>query len=148
MELKQILKLAFTHNGSAVIDVISPCVAYGNKDQFSKSYIKTQNNTQPLHDIDIIADGKAFLEEELKYSFKPIREIEYDNTSIYEAKRLLLDEKTDDILHTGVLYINSKKKTLFKSLDLNYKDSFSQSSSDLKLDGETFNSFVERWNFL
>jgi 2-oxoglutarate ferredoxin oxidoreductase subunit beta len=146
VQLKQILKLALAHNGSAVIDVVSPCVAYGNKDQFSKSYTNTQDHSVALHEIDIIVDGKAFEEHELQYNFKPISEIEYNNSSLLEARKLLLEEKSHNTLHTGVLYLNSHKKTLNKSLGLDDKDSFSQDNNELKLKKEQFNSFVERWS--
>lgn len=146
VELKQILKLALSHKGSAVIDVVSPCVAYGNKDKFSKSYTNTQDHAKPLHDIDIIVDGKAFVEDDLKYSFKPIDEIDYDNTKLSQARRLLLEEKDSEILHTGVLYLNSNKKVLFESLGLKETDSFSQESSDLKLSSKVFDNLTERWS--
>ena len=166
IELKQILKLALAHNGSAVIDVISPCVAYGNEDQFSKSYKNTQEKSYPLHDIDVIAVGNAYgnthenaygnthenaygnavSKEELKYSFKPVNEINYNNSNILEARQLLLKEKLEDTLHTGVLYINTKRKTLFESMNLDEQDSFSKLPSELKLKKEEFSKLVSLWS--
>ena len=146
VELKQILELALNHKGTAVIDVVSPCVAYGNKDEFSKSYTNTQDSSKPLHEIDIIVDGKSFSEEQLQYNFKPLEDLEYNNSNLTEARHLLFSEKSNETLHTGVIYLNSKNKVLYENLDLSSEDSFAKEPSDLKLEEQKFKSVLKNWS--
>ena len=53
-QLTQLLKLAFAYEGFAFIDVISPCVAYGNEKDFPHSFSRMKQEKAPLHELDII----------------------------------------------------------------------------------------------
>jgi len=145
VELKNILKLGLAHNGTAVIDIVSPCVAYGNKDEFSRSYLKTQEKSKPLHEIDIIVDGEAFKEQELEYKFKSIEGLDYDNTDIFKARNLILNEKKEKTLHTGVLYLNSEKLPLGDILKIDQKGAFERPETDSKLSSAKFSTIIDSW---
>lgn len=140
-ELKNIFTLALNHEGTAVIDVISPCVAYGNKDDFSKSYIYSKENLKPLHEIDIIVDGAPFSKSSMEYTFTPNEHIGHDNTSFEKTLQLLASEKHGKKLHTGVLYINRQRKPLFKTLKLSDDERFKTDLNSLRLSPQNLNSF-------
>lgn len=58
-QLNKILKLALMYEGFAFIDVISPCVAYGNEKDFSHSFSSLKKGKMPLHDLDIIVEQQT-----------------------------------------------------------------------------------------
>ncbi len=140
-QLKNILKLALNHNGTGVIDIISPCVAYGNHESFSKSYTHTQEINHPLHEIDIINDDTLILKKHLTYKLIPLKEKDHDTSSLPQALELILKEKNNSILHTGLIYINKSKPTLNKAYGFSNKDKFYLKEEDLRLSKENFNAF-------
>ena len=56
-QMTSLLKLALKYKGFAFIDVISPCVAYGNEKDFPHSFPFMKNRQWPLNEIDIIFDS-------------------------------------------------------------------------------------------
>ncbi len=76
-QVEQLLKAAFSHNGTAVIDIISPCVSFNDHEDSTKSY----------------AWGKAHEEIVTEFSFIPARE---EITVDYEA-----GESVDVTMHDG-----------------------------------------------
>ncbi len=48
---KELLKAAFSHNGIAVLDIISPCVTFHNKENTLHSYTYGKEHEEPLHEI-------------------------------------------------------------------------------------------------
>lgn len=140
-QLKSLLKLALAHNGTAVIDIISPCVVYGNHEGFSKSYTSTQEINHPIHEIDIINDGVAISKEELKYKLIPLENLNHDTTSLGAALNLVLSEKSGDILHTGLIFVDKSKPTLNDAYEFSSKDKFSIEDTELRVSKENFESF-------
>ena len=50
-QLRELLKAALSHRGTAVIDIVSPCVAFNNDDESHKSYAYGRANEVPLQDV-------------------------------------------------------------------------------------------------
>lgn len=141
LQLKNILKLALNHKGTSVIDIISPCVVYGNHTGFSKSYTTTQEINSPLHTIDIIDDGEAVKESELKYNLVPLGGTDHDIKSLSAAIELILREKKESILHTGLIYKNSGQKTLNDAYGFSDSDKFLIKEDKLRVSTEHFSNF-------
>jgi 2-oxoglutarate ferredoxin oxidoreductase subunit beta len=53
-QLRPLLKAAMAHRGTAVVDVISPCVTFADHEGSTKSYAAVKEHDAPLHDIDFI----------------------------------------------------------------------------------------------
>jgi 2-oxoglutarate/2-oxoacid ferredoxin oxidoreductase subunit beta len=53
-QVRELLKAAFSHRGTAVIDIISPCVAFNNEDDSPKSYAYGRHHEKPLHELGYI----------------------------------------------------------------------------------------------
>ena len=53
-QLKELLKAAFSHDGIAVLDVISPCVTFHNKEDSFHSYKFGKEHEEPLHEISFV----------------------------------------------------------------------------------------------
>jgi len=141
LQLKKILELAMNHNGTAVIDIISPCVIYGNHVGFSKSYTTTQEINSPLHEIDIIIDGEAVKESELSYKLTPLDDKDHDVSSLSSALNLLVSEKISDKLHTGLIYKNNTRSNFVGAYGFSTKDKFNLSEKDLRLSKNAFENF-------
>ena len=66
-QMSALLKLAIQYKGFAFIDVISPCVAYGNEKDFPHSFRFMKDRQWPLNEIDLIFDSsKETPKEDLK----------------------------------------------------------------------------------
>ena len=50
-QVRELLKAALSHRGTAVLDIISPCVAFNNEDTSPKSYGYGVKNERPLHEL-------------------------------------------------------------------------------------------------
>ncbi|HWR65734.1 MAG TPA: thiamine pyrophosphate-dependent enzyme [Bellilinea sp.] len=130
-QVKEILKAAFSHNGIAVIDIISPCVTFHNKEDSFHSYTWGKANESPLHDISYVAPrDEIFIEDYEEGTTQEVTlhdgatvvlkklEKEYDPCNIYEAFRAIEEAEQNHWLLTGIFYIEPGVPTLFDSYNL------------------------------
>jgi 2-oxoglutarate/2-oxoacid ferredoxin oxidoreductase subunit beta len=52
--VRELLKAAFSHRGTAFLDIISPCVAFNNEDDSPKSYAYGRDHEKPLQELGYI----------------------------------------------------------------------------------------------
>src|SRR5512138_1422151 len=50
-QLRPVLKAALSHRGTAVVDVLSPCVTFNNHEGSTKSYLAVKEHDEPLHEV-------------------------------------------------------------------------------------------------
>ncbi len=50
-QVRELLKAALSHRGTAVLDIISPCVAFNNEDDSRKSYAYGRDHEKALQDL-------------------------------------------------------------------------------------------------
>src|SRR5512138_251933 len=131
-QVKELLKIAIAHRGTAILDIISPCVTFNNQDNAYHSYAWGKDHEEPLHDITYIAPrSEIILEEEMKEG--EIREVsmhdgsiivlknlekDYDPTDRFEAIRVLAEAQQNNWLATGLIYIETDKPSLMDSHNL------------------------------
>jgi 2-oxoglutarate ferredoxin oxidoreductase subunit beta len=131
-QVKELLKAAISHNGTAVLDIISPCVTFNNQSNAFHSYAWGKDHEEPLHDITYIAPrNEIILEEEMKEG--EIREVQlhdgstvilknldknYDPTDRAAAYRILEEAQRNNWLITGLLYLDTSKPTLTETHNL------------------------------
>jgi 2-oxoglutarate ferredoxin oxidoreductase subunit beta len=123
-QVRELLKAALSFDGTAVLDIISPCVTFNNHDESTKSYGYGKANEERLHDISFIP---AFNEMELDYDEGEVRDVqlhdgptvrlrklgkEYDPTSKAAAVALLEEAEEKREFVTGLIYINENRRTL------------------------------------
>jgi 2-oxoglutarate ferredoxin oxidoreductase subunit beta len=129
-QLLAILKAALSHRGTAMIDVISPCVTFNDHEGSTKSYAYVKEHDEPLGEV----------------SFVPFFEditVEYDpgtttEVKMHDGSRLLLKKLGNDynptdrmqaltVLHetlrrgefaTGVIYVEPDKDDFITQLNL------------------------------
>ena len=130
-QVRELLKAALSHRGTAVLDIISPCVAFNNHDSSTKSYGYGKDHEEQLHDIGWvppaeeieIADyepGEMQVVELHDGSHIQLRKLEedYDPTEKMGALHRLMwaQEKLEFI--TGLIYYDGDRDSLAEASDL------------------------------
>jgi 2-oxoglutarate/2-oxoacid ferredoxin oxidoreductase subunit beta len=123
-QVEELLKAAFSHTGTAVLDIISPCVSFNDHEDSTKSY----------------AWGKAHEEIVSEFSFIPAREeitVDYaagesvdvkmhdgatirlrkldgkhDPTDKFAAMKLVEEARAKQEFITGLLYLDESRRSL------------------------------------
>jgi 2-oxoglutarate ferredoxin oxidoreductase subunit beta len=107
-QLRPLLKAAFAHPGTAVIDVISPCVTFADHEGSTKSYAAVKEHDAPLHDIDYVpgTTREVDMPDGSKVVLKKLS-ADYDPTNADVAMQTLRDARNEQKLITGLLYVNT-----------------------------------------
>ena len=125
-QVKELLKAALSHNGIAVLDIISPCVTFNNQVNAFHSYAWGKDHEEPLHEISYIAPrNEIILEKEMVDG--EVREVTmhdgstvilknlekgYDPSNRYDALRVMEDAQRHNWMLTGLLYLDTTKPNL------------------------------------
>src|SRR5882672_5370796 len=122
-QLHAMLKAAIAHNGTVMLDVVSPCVTFNDHEGSTKSYQYMKDHEEPLHEVSFVPH---FEEIDVEYDAGTTVEVtmhdgsrlrlhkleaEYDATNRIEAVRRLLEAHEKHEVLTGVLYVNPKAPT-------------------------------------
>jgi len=117
-QLRPLLKAAFAHRGTAVLDVISPCVTFADHEGSTKSYAAVKEHDAPLHDIEFVP---YFEDITVDYEPGTTREVtmpdgsqiylkkltaDYDPTSRENALRVVHEARRENKLITGLLFVS------------------------------------------
>ncbi len=118
-QLVALLEGALSHRGTAVIDVLSPCVTFNDHDGSTKSYQWGKEHEELLHDIDFIphfeplppvdyADGQVTDVELHDGSRIRLRKVDrdYDPRVNSQAFKMLRESREAGEFLTGLIYIN------------------------------------------
>jgi 2-oxoglutarate ferredoxin oxidoreductase subunit beta len=129
-QLLAILKAALSHAGTAMIDVLSPCVTFNDHDGSTKSYSYVKDHEEPLGEIsfvpyfdDITVDYEpgtttaVTMHDGSKLYLKKVAE-NYDPTRKGQALRLLRETAERGVYATGVLYVNRDRPSFVDLLNL------------------------------
>jgi 2-oxoglutarate ferredoxin oxidoreductase subunit beta len=129
-QVKELIKAALSHNGIAVLDIISPCVTFNNQDTTSHSYSWGKEHEVALHDLSFVPHAEEIL---VDYEDGQIKEVtmhdgsmvilkklerDYDPKNRAEAMRVLEESNKDCCLITGLIYIDENQPTLFELYNL------------------------------
>src|SRR6187455_187593 len=98
-QLLSVLKAAISHRGTAMIDVISPCVTFNDHEGSTKSYAYVK-----MH------DGSRLLLRKVAEDYNP--------TDKMTAMRLLHDTARRGEFATGIIYIEPDKDDFITSLNM------------------------------
>jgi len=129
-QLLAMLKAAISHNGTVMLDVISPCVTFNDHEGSTKSYKFLQENDEPINEIGFVA---SFDDIEVDYDSGQVYDVQmhdgsslrlrklledYDPTDKANAVRTLMEAHDKEEILTGVFYIDTKKPTFTDQLGL------------------------------
>ena len=129
-QLHAMLKAAIAHNGTVLLDVISPCVTFNDHEGSTKSYKYMLDHEEPLQEINFIPafenisveyDPGTTIEVEMHDGSKlRLRKLEedYDPTNRIRAITRLNEAKEKGEMLTGVLYVNTKAPNFLDMLNI------------------------------
>jgi 2-oxoglutarate ferredoxin oxidoreductase subunit beta len=129
-QLLSILKASLSHRGTAMIDVISPCVTFNDHEGSTKSYAYAKDHDEVLgevsfvpyfEDISVEYDPGTTRAVEMhdgsKLYLKKVAE-DYDPTNKLEALRLIHETAVRGEFATGILYIEPGKTDFLSLLNV------------------------------
>ena len=123
-QVKELIKAALSFAGTAVLDIISPCVTFNNRDESTKSYAWGKEHEDPLHDVTFVPTceeiqvdyeaGQAIAVEMHDGSRLLLTKLDqgYDPTDRAAAYQLLERTRREQVLPTGLIYVNPEQATL------------------------------------
>lgn len=129
-QVKELLKAAISHDGIAVLDIISPCVTFNNKDDSMHSYAWGRDHEAPLHELsyvppreDIMIDYEAgeiidvTMHDGSNIILKKLEQ-DYDPTDRSSILCMLEEANKKNWLVTGLIYIDTEQPSLFDYYNL------------------------------
>jgi 2-oxoglutarate ferredoxin oxidoreductase subunit beta len=119
-----LLKAALGHRGTAVLDIISPCVTFNNKDDSTKSYAWGKAHDERINDFTYVPP-----QEEITVDYAPgeVKEVtlhdgskillkkldgSHDPTDRVGAMRLLEEARAKQQFITGLVYVSDERQSL------------------------------------
>ena len=123
-QLVPLLQAAFSHRGTAILDVISPCVTFNDHEGSTKSYAYVKDHDIVLHTADYISGGR-----EIAVDYEPgtVRDVEledgshvllrkldqdYDPTNSISALSTIHETRSRGEFVTGLLYVDTHQEDL------------------------------------
>ena len=115
-QLCAILKAGLSYQGTAVIDVVSPCITFNNHEGSTKSYKFAKDHEEQLHEIGFVpyfepitadyAEGsihKIDLPDGARILLKKLQR-DYDPSNKTKALELLSKARDERLFLTGIIY--------------------------------------------
>ncbi len=129
-QLHAMLKAAIAHNGTVMLDVVSPCVTFNDHEGSTKSYKYMKDHEEPLQEVNFVPSF-----EEINVEYDPgttvevtmhdgsrlhLRKLEeeYDATNRLEAIHRLNESHEKGEVLTGVFYVNPKAPSFIDLLNM------------------------------
>jgi 2-oxoglutarate/2-oxoacid ferredoxin oxidoreductase subunit beta len=158
-QLVPLIKAAFKHKGTALIDVISPCVTFNNHDGSTKSFTYLKEHDVALQELGFIEPRE---EIQVEYEEGQAQEVSFPDGSKLVLKKL--DSQSHDIhdslsalekiyearkkgqILTGLFYIQESSPSLGDILNQNLKKPLSEyRESELRGDEETLHRIMRKF---
>lgn len=129
-QLVPLMKAALAHKGTAILDIISPCVTFNDHVGSTKSYQSVKQRDERLHDISFIpsyqeiavdyAEGTTKVVEMHDGSHVLLKKLEkeYDCTDRYKAMETLMRSREKGELLTGLIYYQPGKADFNTQLNM------------------------------
>jgi 2-oxoglutarate ferredoxin oxidoreductase subunit beta len=129
-QLLALLEGAVVHRGTAMLDVISPCVTFNDHEGSTKSYSYVKDHDEPLADIsfvpffqDITVDYEPGTATEITMhdgSRLILKKLggDYDPTNKVEALRVLTEAHDKSEVVTGLFYVDTKRENFLDQLNV------------------------------
>jgi 2-oxoglutarate/2-oxoacid ferredoxin oxidoreductase subunit beta len=129
-QLLTVLKAAIAHNGTAMIDVISPCVTFNDHEGSTKSYKYSKDHDEPINELGFVPHF-----ENIELDYEPgettsvrmhdgselrLRKLgrEYNPVDKLSALRVLEEAHIKGEMLTGVFYVNTETPSFIDLLNL------------------------------
>ncbi|MGO9272210.1 MAG: 2-oxoacid:ferredoxin oxidoreductase subunit beta [Terriglobia bacterium] len=129
-QLLALIEGAVAHHGTAMLDVISPCVTFNDHEGSTKSYSYVKDHESPIEDVSFVPffeditvdydpgttteitmhDGSRLLLKKLNSDYNP--------TNKSDALRVLGEAHDEKEVVTGLFYVDTKRESFIDQLNL------------------------------
>jgi 2-oxoglutarate ferredoxin oxidoreductase subunit beta len=129
-QLAPLIQGAVAHKGSAILDVLSPCVTFNNHEGSTKSLKYIKEHLDPLHDIDFIphfenievdykkgTDHEVILHDGSRITLHKLGD-NYDPTSRQQALMAIHAAVAEGKFLTGLIYYNPDRVEFAEGMNL------------------------------
>ena len=131
VQVKKLIKAGLSHDGIAVIDIVSPCVTFNNKGSSMFSFPWAKEHRELLHDFNFISsfdeisiddydkgsdtvvsmhDGSKIVLQKTNHN--------YDPTDRIEAMGAVQESRKNNVLLTGLIYVDMESKPFIDVIGL------------------------------
>lgn len=156
-QMTALLHLALRHQGTAILDVISPCVTFANHEGSTKSYEAVRAGQQQLQELGFI---QPQAEIKVDYGEGEVKEVKLHDGSTLWLKKLERDHDVHNKAHaasvlrearekgqilTGLFYWNQQSKPLNDSLGLTSKPLAHLSEDELRPSNASLETLLTRF---
>src|SRR6202140_1426915 len=104
-QLSTMLKAAIAHQGTVMLDVVSPCVTFNDHEGSTKSYKYVKDHEETLQEMSFVPH------------FEEI-DVEYDPTNRIQAITRLTEAHDKGEVLTGLFYVNTKSPSFLDMLNM------------------------------
>jgi 2-oxoglutarate ferredoxin oxidoreductase subunit beta len=129
-QVTALIEAALSHKGTAILDIIIPCVTFNNADTAQHSFPYGRANEIPLHEIQVLVPDFVAEKEEIEVAEYAEGEMihvqmhdgtsvrlkkvdrDYDPRSKAQAISLLEQAQREELFLTGLLYYEEPRPTL------------------------------------
>jgi 2-oxoglutarate/2-oxoacid ferredoxin oxidoreductase subunit beta len=129
-QMLSLLKAAIAHRGTAMLDIISPCVTFNDHEGSTKSYSYVKDHDEPLEEISFVP---YFEEISVDYAPGTVQEVslhdgstlllkklagDYDPTNKVMARRVIHESAARGEFATGLIYVEPSRPDFLALLNV------------------------------
>ncbi len=156
-QLVPLLRAAFAHRGTAVLDVISPCVTFNDHEGSTKSYEYVKAHDTVLQELDFIPADREIVVDYPEGTTTTVRlhdgsEMvlrklgpEHDPSDRLAALRVVLEGRSRGELVTGLLYVDPEMADLTERERLPQVPLRDLGEAELRLSPDAFAQLLAEW---
>ena len=157
-QLVALIQAAAAHNGTAFIDVISPCITYANNQGSTKSYDYVKEHKVQLQELGFIsakeetkvdyAEGETIYVQMADGQYISLKKISHSEHSVNDrmsALKLLHESREQKRIVTGLIYHRKSHSSLPDKLSLTSEVLIKLNQSDLNLSANQLKLVMERY---
>jgi 2-oxoglutarate/2-oxoacid ferredoxin oxidoreductase subunit beta len=161
-QVQELLRAAIVHKGTAVLDIVSPCVTFNNRPDSSKSYPYGKANEIPLHEIHMVTPDYVASRDEItvdQYRAGEIIEVKmhdgthiqlkklgnnYDPRNRWQAIEVLERAVHQQMFMTGLIYYEPPRRTLIDTEELVATPLSQLTNDQLRPSKEALDEMIEK----
>lgn len=115
-QVQTLMKAAISHRGTAILDIISPCVTFNNSPESTKSYPYGKEHQIALHEIQYIAPDYIEGKDEIQvddYNAGEMISVKMHDGSYIRLKKLEQDHDPRNRLHAIQVLDRASRESIF-----------------------------------
>ena len=135
-----LIKAAIAHRGTAILDIVSPCVTFNDHDGSTKSYSWVKDHEESIADVSFV----PFFEEVHVDFLKKLGE-DHDPSDRRAAMRVIEEGRAAGHLVTGLLYLDTTMEDFATTERIPERPLKDLGEDELRLSREDFDLFISEF---